>query len=121
MAEHTRNPLPKHLVWRQDTHRRFYWLAVDELQPGAIVRATLNEQTIDLRSAEVRQIIVRVNDRMLNLDQDIIVTVEGRQIIKHRVNRSIGTMARTLAERGDASSIFSGEIAVTLDGEPQQE
>ena len=32
MARHTRDPRPKKIVWKQDdvTHRRFYWLAVDD-------------------------------------------------------------------------------------------
>ena len=44
-----RNPLPKDIIWRQDKHKRFYWLATDKLHPGAVVRATLNGQTIDMQ------------------------------------------------------------------------
>jgi len=118
MAKHTRNPLPGRIVWRQDavTHSRFYWLAVkpEERRRGAVVRASAEGQQFNVESDGVKHIIIRVNDRMLNLDQDVTVASNGKQLYKGRVARTIGTLARTLAERGDPASIFSGEVAVTL-------
>jgi hypothetical protein len=112
MAKHTRNPLPKCIIWRQDSHNRFYWLATKQLRPGVIVKATAKGQQIEIEPGEADELIVRVNDRMLSLDDDVIVKSADRQLFKGRVKRSIETLAKTLAERGDPASIFSGEIVV---------
>lgn len=118
MARHTRNPLPSRIVWRQDdvTHSRFYWLAVkpEERRAGVEVRASLKGQQFDVQAGGINQLIIRVNDRMLNLDEDVTVTSQGKELYKGRIQRSIGTLVKTLAERGDPASIFSGEIVVTL-------
>lgn len=114
MAKHTRNPLPTRIVWKQDKHPRFYWLAVKKLKSGAVVRAELKGQTIDLQPGKLSQLIVRANDRMLNLDEPVTVTSQGKELYKGRIVRSIGTLAKTLAERGDPASVFSAEIVLTL-------
>ncbi len=120
MAKHTRNPLPNRIAWRQDdvTHSRFYWLAVkpQERLRGVEVRANLKGQQFDVQCGDIKQLIIRVNDRMLNLDEDITVTSQGKELYKGRIRRTIGMLARTLSERGDPASIFSGEIVVTLTG-----
>ncbi len=112
MAKHTRNPLPPCIVWRQDSHARFYWLAVRTLQPGAVVRAKLTGQRINVQFGKTKQLLIRLNDAMLDLDKPVTVTSGDRQLHSGRVIRTIGTLARTLAERGDPASVFSGEIVV---------
>jgi len=118
MAKHTRNPLPKRIVWRQDdvTHARFYWLAVkpEEKRRGAEVRARRDGQRIDVQASDIEQLIVRLNDQMLDLNEDVTVVSGDRELYSGRVKRSIGTLAKTLAERGDPTSVFSGEVVVTL-------
>jgi len=118
MAGHTRNPLPKRIVWRQDnvTHSRFYWLAVEpeDRRAGIEVRVSLKGQEFDVQAGGISRLIIRANDRMLNLDEDVTVTSQGKVLYKGRIQRSIGTLAKTLAERGDPASIFSGDIVVTL-------
>jgi len=114
MAKYARNPLPARIVWRQDSHPRFYWLAVKKLQGGAVVRAELKAQTITLKPGDAGQLIIRVNDHMLDLDKVVTVASQSKILYNARVTRSIGTLSRTLAERGDPASMFSGEIVVTL-------
>jgi len=111
MAKYTRNPLPNHIVWQQNQHKRFYWLATSKLH-GTLVRATLNGQTIDLQLRGQNDISIRVNDRMMNLDKEIRVTSNGKELFSGPVKRSIATLAQTLAERGDPQSIFSVEICI---------
>ena len=118
MAGFTRNPLPKRVVWRQDdvTHARFYWLAVgaEDQRGGTEVRANLSGQTIDVEATDINRLAIRVNDLMLNLNEDVTVVSAGRELYKGSIKRTIGMLARTLAERGDPALVFSGEIAVTL-------
>ena len=50
------------------------------------------------------------NDKMLDLDKPVVVISKGKKIHQGKVIRTIGIMSKTLAERGDPASIFSGEI-----------
>ena len=81
---------------------------------GVEVRATLKGQQFDVHAGKINQLIIRVNDRMLNLDEDVTVTSQAKELYKGRIQRSIGTLAKTLDQRGDPAAIFSGEIVVTL-------
>lgn len=112
MAQFTRNPLPKKIIWRQDKHTRFYWLAVDKLQPGAVIRASLNGQEVSLQAQELDTLTMRLNDAMLDLDKDVRITAGDRELFKGRLNRTIAILAKTLAERPDPTSIFSSEKTV---------
>lgn len=114
MAQYTRNPQPKDIIWRQDKHTRFYWLATEKLNTGTVVRATLNGQTINLQPGEAEQLTIRLNDDMLDLDQDVIVQSGDNVLFKDHPKRTIATLAATLTERSDPTSIFSSEIQVTL-------
>ncbi len=112
MAKHTRNPLPRRIVWRQDSHKRFYWLATKKLTPGAVVRADLKDQTIDIQPGDAKQLIIRLSDGMLDLDKPVTITSAGKKIHEGKVARTIGTMSKTLIERGDPKSIFTAEISL---------
>jgi len=123
MAKHTRNPLPKRIVWKQDdvTHSRFYWLAVkpEKRKARSQVAANLEGQQFDLSTEDIDELIIRANDRMLDLDKDITVISQGKTLHRGRITRTIGSMAKTLAERGDPTSIFSGEIVVDINSETE--
>lgn len=114
MAQYTRNPLPKDIIWRQDKHKRFYWLGTETLRPGTIVRATLNGSRINLEPGDADELLIYVNDRMLNLDEDIVIQSNGSELFKGRVDRTIKTLSKTLTQRGDPASVFSGEIVVSF-------
>lgn len=118
MAQFRRNPLPTRIVWKQDdvTHSRFYWLAVEpvHIRDRAEIIAQRNGQTVDVRTQQVDRLTVRLNDQMVDLDQPVTIT-RGEQTLFHgHVPRTIALLARTLNERGDPRSVFSGEVAIEL-------
>lgn len=123
MAKFRRNPLPKQVVWRQDdvTHNRFYWLAVDDKNKrrGSVVEASLDKQQIEIKKLQgIEQLLLRINDKMVDLDQAITVTFNGKQLFRGTVTRTTAMIGKTLVERGDPASIFSAEItASTLTSE----
>jgi predicted peptidase len=116
MAKFQRNPLPAKIVWRQDdvTHNRFYWLAIadDQRKAGTEVIASRDKQRVDLHSDQLDRVTVRFNDRMLDLDQPITITRDGKPIEVVNVQRTIGVIHKTLEERGDPKSVFSAEAVV---------
>ncbi|MFM7846086.1 MAG: transglutaminase domain-containing protein [Planctomycetota bacterium] len=122
MYQYQRAPLPERIVWKQDdvTHRRFYWLALDDNQrkTGAEVIAVRSGQKIDLQSEQVERLRVRLNDEMLDLDQPVTLTRAGEVLATKPVERTIATLARTLSERGDPFAMYSGEVEVILKKSP---
>ena len=118
MMEFRRDPFPKRVVWKQDdvTHDRFYWLAVDadQRKGGSEIVAERTGQSIDVTSAQVDRVRVLLNDEIVDLDQPVVITSAGKPIASTVVRRTIGTLARTLTERGEPRSIYSGEVAVSL-------
>jgi poly(3-hydroxybutyrate) depolymerase len=118
MAERTRNLRPKHVVWRQDdvTHDRSYWLAVDEPVRGKTITATAYNQWILGQTIKLNEdsgpVRIRLDDELFDLDAPVQVTRAGETLHKSVPPRTIGTLHRTLAERGDPNGMFSAEIVV---------
>lgn len=116
MEKFTRNPLPPRVVWRQDdvTHGTFYWLAVpkESAKAGQEIRATRKGQSIEIETKDVPTLSVRLSDGMMSLDEPVTISANGKGAFSGKVERTIGTLARTLAERGDKHLMFSAEIPV---------
>lgn len=119
MAKHTRNPTPERIVWKQSgtPHERFYWLAIppDTAKPGALVIAKRTGQTVEIEKADgVSRLIVRLDDRFIDLDKPITISYEGRTLFDGIVPRSVATLEKTLAGRGDPNLMFAAEVQVKL-------
>lgn len=119
MAGFARDPIPSRVVWEQVgiPHGRSYWLAVppEEARLGSLVVASRDGQTIEIAEAEgVSTLLVRLDDRMADLDRPIRVEFGGEALFEGVANRTIGTMLETLDGRGDPGLLFDAEIAVAL-------
>ena len=117
MEQFTRHPLPERIVWRQDdvTHDRFYWLAVPlaEAKGGQEIIAERNGQSITVTAKSNANITLLLNDAMLNLDEPVTVTINGKALPPRRASRTLAVLRRTLDERGDPGLVFSAEIKIT--------
>lgn len=117
MAERTRNPWPKKVVWRQDdvTHARFYWLAVpsSEVKAKNKIVAEVDGQTINLTGDVPKGMILRLSDQLLNLDTPLRVTVKGSEVFQGRVARRAEVIRESLQERADPHSAATAKL--TLD------
>lgn len=111
MAQFTRNPYPKKVVWVQDdvTHDRFYWIGVDNPTPRTKIVASIEGQTVTIHEADgVEQITVYLHDAMLDLDQHISI-IYGDRVLRSRVYRDADVITSTLRDPSDyftASVIF---------------
>ena len=83
MSKFTRIPYPKKIVWRQDdvTHNRFYWLKVNKPEKNSLIIASIEGQLIKVSNSTVNEIIIRLNDNLLNMDDKIKVIYEGKRNI----------------------------------------
>ena len=120
MANFTRNLRPKKVVWLQDdvTHGRFYWLANPEPKAGQRVVASVDGQTVAIAEASgVARLAILLDDSLVDLDKPVRVEFGGRTLFEGVVPRTIGAIAATLADRGDAKAAFTASVEVVLSGE----
>ncbi|MFT4513976.1 MAG: hypothetical protein ACI91B_002683, partial [Planctomycetota bacterium] len=133
LAERVRNPRPKRVVW---TIRKFdsrvalqhYWLALEAVPDDLpwYVEAKIDGNRIDITaeragaSADARQpvlsgrLLLRLDDRLLDLDRDVHVVVNGQSLPAKKLARSFDVMLRTIAERSDPDGCFTAEFVVDL-------
>ncbi len=119
MAKFTRNPIPEKVVWKQtgSPHDRSYWLAVPkaEAKSDSLVIANRDGQTIHITTAEkVGKLLIRLDDRMMDLDKPVKVTHMGKELYSGTPTRTVGTTIQTLVGRGDPKLVFDAEIVVEL-------
>lgn len=124
MAKFDRNRFPRKIVWKQDDviHDRFYWLTNEDSQPKAKsrVEATWDGQQFEIQSvSDVQELGLILDDQAdLNLDKPITVNqiVDGkkRQLFNAQVQRTIGTLAESLWERGDPKMVASAKLTFEL-------
>ena len=132
IADFARTPVPKTINWtvikQHDRHRtRLYWLALDDyqgklpLQLTATVRAdnrieitALLEQ--DGRTTEAKDLNLRVylSDTLVDLTEEVSITVNGREVFKGRARPSMEALIRSTAERGDPEQVFPAQVKVKL-------
>ena len=105
MAKHTRNAWPKKVVWYQDdvTHDRFYWLEIPagSAKKDATITATVDKQTITLEGDVPAGTTVHLTDALVDLDQPVVIVVNGKTVFEGKVLRTIGAMISSLKTRSD--------------------
>ncbi len=116
MEKFTRNPVPEKVVWHQSgrTHDRFYWLSVPkaEAKGGQDLVATREGQNISVEAKSNPHVTVLLNDAMLDLEQPVTVTFNGKALPAAKVSRTAAVIRRTLTERGDLGLVFSAEVSL---------
>lgn len=117
MAQFTRNPWPNRIVWVQDdvTHDRFYWLRIPNAaaaKAGDRIEAVVKGQTITLTGSVPAGTVVRLSDRLLNLDQRVRIVVNGREVFDGRVQRTAAAIVQSLQDRLDPSSAATASVTL---------
>lgn len=109
MAQFTRNPWPKRIVWVQDdvTHDRFYWLQLPDggqAKAGDRIDARVEGQAITIDGAVPAGLTLRLSDQLVDLDRPVRVTVNGRVAFAGKVSRTAAAIRRSMEERADPAS-----------------
>ena len=116
MGKQTRQVWPKKIIWVQDDviETRFYWLAVskDDAKEKQQITAEVEGQKIRLSGDVPPRITIRLSDELLDLDQPVQVSVNGREVFHDRVKRSADVLRESLQERADPRSAASASIVV---------
>ena len=116
MATFKRNPVPNKVVWKQDDvhHLQFYWLAVPAgaVQTGGEIVATYKGNEVNIEKSYADTLMVRLNDKMMDLDNPVVLSYEGKEIFRGKVKRSLELIDKTVKERNDPGLIFSAELMI---------
>jgi poly(3-hydroxybutyrate) depolymerase len=119
MAKRRRGAWPDQVVWRQGgrTHNRFYWLAVPAgcAKKGQTIRAIVTGQRIDVQADGIDRITLRLSDQLVDLDQPVVVTVNGNEKFKGKVDRTLKTIWKSLQQRMDPVTIATGQVDLRFD------
>ena len=100
VVQHVRNPVPERLVWQPvlPWKRQFYWLYWEEPRPNAVVVADLDRAanaikiTCDRPTDGLR---VLLDERVLDTQKEVVVSVNGSEVFRGMVARSLRTMLQT--------------------------
>jgi poly(3-hydroxybutyrate) depolymerase len=120
LQSHTRNPIPSKIVWEQAEYPRahFYWLAADQEADrvkGALIRADYDATGVHISDVQdVKQVSIRLNDDMLDLDAPIRVDFKGQMLLEAPVKRTIAMLDRCIQELGDPGLVFSAQVSVDV-------
>ena len=118
MPNFERDPLPVHIVWRQEEVVRpaLYWLEVDPLlaRQGMRVDVVRNENEIEILRCDYPRLRIYLNDEMMDLDRNVKVVMDGKVLYDGKLKRTLATMARTLSTRGDYHWMFSTYVDITM-------
>jgi hypothetical protein len=118
LIEHNRSPLPVKIIWKlcnDAAHCSFYWLAVsfEDKKPGALIEARVEDRRfIHIKSKDVNEICVRLNDYLINLDEDIYIYFNNSLAFAGKVERDYETARKFALKRLDPFYIFVKEIKV---------
>jgi pimeloyl-ACP methyl ester carboxylesterase len=117
IAAKTRAARPDKVVWQPVLSwvRQFYWLWWETPARGAIVEAQLDKtkNAIDLRcdSGSPAGLSILLDDALLDLEHDVTITLDGKQVFKGQPKRTLATLVMT-AERDDAELSFSARVPI---------
>ncbi|MCA9214942.1 MAG: dienelactone hydrolase family protein [Planctomycetales bacterium] len=118
MAKFKRKNWPMKIVWLQDdvTHDRFYWLQLPENEVKSRQRIVATCDGKDLTvSGEVKSITLLLNDDLVNLDEPIVVTLNGKKQKAASVQRTIGVIAKSVDRYGAARPVPTAMLEVVAD------
>lgn len=135
LSRHTRNPLPKKVVWelstrannrwRCDGHpdgksfwlsaargRQFYWLDLTRGDMGGTIVARIDKPTNTvIIDQPARWLRILLSGQMLDLSKPVNVKILDKQC---KVSRTpnLKTLVHTLADRGDPNYMFEADIVI---------
>ena len=116
MSTFTRNPYPKKVVWKQDdvTHNHFYWLKVRKPEAYSLIIASIEGQVITVINTTVPEVIIRLNDSLINMDEKVKIFYKDIKIFNDYVPRKKDVILNSINLQGDPESIYYGEISISL-------
>ncbi|TKG97095.1 alpha/beta hydrolase [Puteibacter caeruleilacunae] len=116
MAKFTRNPLPEKIVWKQDDvhYEDYYWLHVPAkaIKTGERVVVEHEGNSFNILENYSDTLVIKLNDKLVNLDKPVAIKVNGNEIFKGKVARTAYVLWNSLKDRVDENYAFSSELKI---------
>ncbi len=111
MLARKRDPLPKRVVWEGSRayKRHFYWLKRDA--PGRLVDARIDGNVIEI-TGDAAGLEILLNDRLVDLDRDVTIRVNGEERFRGLARLSLATLAESISVRSDPEMVFTSSVRV---------
>ncbi len=114
-----RNPVPRELSWlmTDDVVQDFYWLQVPK--PGKkqeILASCRDNRFVITANSDVASATVFFDSRLVDFSQPIQIELNGATTTRNYAP-DLGTLCRTLLDRGDAELAFTSSFVVVKDPE----
>ena len=117
IAKFQRNPIPKQIDWtviRQHDRSRdqMYWLGLTG-EPKELplkLTAQIRGQVVGITSDGSAKLRVLLDDRLLDLDQEVTILVNGLAKFQGKVPRNLAGILKSTAGRGDPELVFPAEV-----------
>ena len=120
MPQYLRNAIPNKVVWAQDDVIRdnFYYLEATEdgkKQNDEIIVDYTPDGTVNVINSNVESFIIGLNDNMMNLDNPVVVNVNGNEVFNGEVARTAKNIKAGVDAMRDAELIFPAKLLVQGD------
>ncbi len=115
----TREPAPQELTWAMTDGviRDFYWLRCEAPAKRQEIAARCDGNRVVVTfSPGVRSASLLLDGRLVDLDQPVVVEVNGKASRPATVRPSLRVLCQTLARRGDPALAFTAQIPITPAG-----
>ncbi len=130
LPEQRRETFPKTVVWECATQpfpqadpdekvdrlqkHQFYWLGAKDLTDGQKIRATIQDNTIELeisnRPTGTKGLVLYLNDKLIDVEQPVVVIYQGQQVYQGQPTPNLGVVLESLDARVDRAMIFDRKI-----------
>jgi len=93
--------------------RRVFWIESDTRQGVLRVRVR-DDNHIEIDSRWARTITLYLNDRIVDLDRPIDITVNGERLPPHRARRTIAYAIEQVRELGDSGRVATDVVTISV-------
>lgn len=92
--------------------KRFFWIEVDTHQ--AAVHASVRGNVITIQAARARRLTLHLADRLVNLDEPVVVRVNGQTVHEKNVQRSLRVALEDAAALDDTERFATARVAIDV-------
>jgi hypothetical protein len=115
-ASGRRNAYPRRIdfVLADAAYPRCFWIEAEGAPAGAEIHAAVTGNTIDVRTVAVSRIRLYLDEKLVDLTQDVVVRVNGREAYRGLVKPSADDLLFSLAMTADAQAAYGACLEIDM-------
>ena len=107
----SREAHPTHLTWQlsDDSTPELSWLSIGQPKNGQQIDAAISGQEIILVSNEVSGMTVWLDEKLIALDQQVVLKHNGKQTL-HNVQPNMSALCESMLLSGDSNQSYAAKL-----------